>query len=63
MKSQTQSEEKEKEFLETSGASQKRIAYMTLNGSWLFHSWENQYTNTFIIDFLMAELAINLLNM
>lgn len=62
MKSQTQSKEKKKEFLETSRASQKRIAYMTLNGSWLFHSWENRYTNTFIIDFLMAELAINLLN-
>ena len=63
MKSQTQSKEKKKEFLETSRASRKRITYMTLNGSWLFHSWENRYTNTFIIDFLMAELAINLLNM
>ena len=38
MKSQTQSEEKEKDFLEMSRASQKRIAYMTLNGRWLFHS-------------------------
>ena len=63
MKSQTQSEEKERHFLETSVVSQKRITYMTLNGSRLFHSWENRYASTFITDFLMAELTINLLNM
>ena len=40
MTSQTQSKERERDFLETSVVSQKRIAYMTLNGGWLFHSWE-----------------------
>ena len=64
MTSQTQSKERERDFLETSVVSQKRIAYMTLNGSWLFHSWENRCASTFITDCLMTELlTINLLNM